>query len=114
MTSQYLKLIDKLSLATQERKISWEKSSKENEYKVCIDNFMITVACPPELDPMIAFMGEKQYASLAIWNAKGEKIDEIKAGPSSDDYGKLSELYNLAKREFNKIDEALDSIISKI
>ena len=114
MIKKYEEFVKKLQASTSERKISWEKTSGQNEYQAVIGKNSVSVKYHPATDFPIMSEDGKDYVSLLIWNSKGENIDEIKVPSSSFDYSTLYNLYEKARRACMKVEETLDEMMADL
>lgn len=115
--NKYDRLIDRLSDATSSHKLKWEKSSRENEFKVFIDKNVITIHFHEKSDifAMIsATPSYNDYVELTILGESGNILDSLKLYSDSDDYNKLKDLFLKVRRNYYNIDETIDNIISHI
>ena len=103
-----------LSRRSQKGKISWEKTSGQNEYQAVIGKNSVSVKYHPATDFPIMSEDGKDYVSLLIWNSEGENIDELKADSSSFDYSTLYNLYENARRACMKVEETLDEMMADL
>lgn len=104
----YKQLIEKLIKGTQLKKITWEKTSRETEFKTTVDTSMITTDnWDAEGDNCV---------DLAIWNDRGERIDSIYAteGEEDEDFKEIMKLYSVARAAYLRIDETISSILSHL
>lgn len=115
--NKYDSLIDRLSEATSSHKLEWEKSSRENEFKVFIDKNVITIYShnKSDLSAMIipAYL-YKDYVELAILDENGNVMDSLKLDSDSDGYNKLKDLFIKVRRIYYNIDKTIDNIISHL
>lgn len=102
----YKSLIDKLIKATQEKKITWTKTSGPNEYQTIIGSGAITTD-----RWVVDNYGEVDFVIL---NENGEQIDYISAIQGEPDYTCLSDLHQAAKRSYLKLDETIKEISDKL
>lgn len=105
--TMFQELINKLIKATEQKKISWGKTSRDTEYKVVLGSSMVTT------DNWIADDGET-CVDIAIWNSNGDQISTLSftdSDSSQEDYMKLLDLYNAAKNDYLKVDETISEIM---
>ena len=102
-------LIKKLISATEQKKISWDKTSRDTEYKVVLGSSMVTT------DNWVDVDGE-DCIDMAIWNSNGDKISSIVfvRQDSETDYNELMRLYITAKNDYLKVDETIAEILSHL
>lgn len=118
MIKKYQSLVDKLQNATADRKISWEPTSKGDEFKVNFGNSAVSVS-RYETFPDGIFGGNltaKLLAKLTLWDKDGNKIDEIITSKDEQisDYTSISNLYDTIRRSYYHVDEAIDDILNRL
>ncbi len=114
MIRKYQDFVEKLQSSTNERKITWEKASGQNEYQVAIGANSVSIKYHPASDFPIAGDDNIEYVSLLIWNSQGENIDEVRANAGSFDYSSLHGLYESARRASMKVEETLDEMLASL
>ena len=112
MIQKYKQLVEKLQQATDKRAISWEKTSRANEYQTMIGNNSISVQYYEKADFVID-LENKTHVSLLLWK-DGTNIDEVRADMGETDYITLQKLYDSARRSCMRVDETLDDILSQL
>lgn len=117
MTEQYTELINKLIEATKDKRIDWQLSINKDEYKTNVGGNSISIK-EHVYDPYAIFsdFDKETYAIMSISNISGKEIDSVKGSKESSpsDYKTLSNLYEIAKRSYNKVDETLDNILKEL
>lgn len=113
---RYDTLIDKLTNSTELGKIKWEQTSSKDEYQTKIGDNAISVGYfdPNNIANILAsatFSNNKNYYYLNIYNSKGVQVDTEERVANEAGYIKLRNLYQAAKRKYNKVDETLDEIL---
>ena len=114
MIQKYRDLVDKLQNATEERKITWEKTSSENGYFAEIGVNSVTVNYIP--GHSLAILGGEisERVSLALRNKDGDVIDEVKAETNNYDFHSLYKLYESARRSCLKVEETIDEMLANL
>lgn len=107
ISEKYKELIDKLVLATQNKKIVWDKTSNDNEYKSVIGSSMVTT-------DNWSFPDGINKVDFAIWNGNGVQVDYISATEGSLDYTDIMKLYSRAKAAYLKVDETIADILEHL
>lgn len=118
MIKKYQDLVAKLQQATTDRKISWEPTSKGDEFKVNFGNSAVSVSKYEKL-PNGIFGGNltvELFSKLTLWDKDGNKIDEIIVPQNEliSDYTVISNLYDTVRRSYYHVDEAIDDILNKL
>ena len=118
MIEKYQQIVKMLLTLTNEERVEWEKTSG-NEYKVNIGNNYITILYH-EANPynfMANAASDTSFLRLMLWNQNGELIDDVKIEKrdfDSTDYDNLMSLYVAARRQYGKVYDTLDTIISDL
>lgn len=99
-------LIERLIKGTKLKKVVWEQSSRETEYKTTLGENSVTT---DNWDSGIV-----TYVDLGIWNNKGEQVYSLSAKKGQDDYKELYNLYSTAKSAYLKVDEVVDDILNHL
>lgn len=107
IAEKYKELIDKLIVATQQKRIAWDRTSRESEYKANIGSSMVTT---DNWD----FPDEVMNVDFAIWNSDGIKVDAIYASDGSSDYTDIMRLYSAARASYLKADETIADILKNL
>ncbi len=109
MEKKYKELIDKLISSTLSKKISWERSKRESEYRVKLGPNTVTT------DNWTLFETGVECVDLGIWNQHNVLIDHI-AYEDNDaervEYRELFKLYSVARDSFFKVDDTISDIMS--
>ncbi len=104
---KYKELLNKLVSATQNKKIFWEKTSNDDEYKSIIGSSMVTTDSWNYPD------GVKKV-DFAIWNSNGVQVDSIVSSEGSSNYEEIMKLYSCAKASYLKVDETIADIMEHL
>lgn len=107
---KYKDLIEELINVTTLKKITWEKTKRENEFKVTIGSNVITT------DNWYLNSGNK-CVDLGILNQRDELIIHIAYEDNNgerQDYAYLMRLYIAAKNSYFKVDEVYDEIMVQL
>lgn len=108
--SNYIELIKRLQEKTKSKEVIWQKTSRDDEYKLDLDKGAITIdKWNPE---------QKYYLSvdLVMYNDKGDKIDRILANDdgSIEDFKILEQFHTEVRRAYYKVDETIKGIFAEI
>ncbi len=107
----YKLLIEKLKRKTLEKQTVWNKTSRDTEYKLNLENGAITVD---------KWVGEDRegalYVDFAIYNDDGDRVDILtfEAQEDKEDYTFLAELYVTVNRAYYKVDETIKNIFKEM
>ncbi len=104
---KYRELIEKLIRATRQKKVVWEQTSREAEYKAVIGSSMVTT---DNWD----FPDNVMNADVAIWNSNGMKVDSIQAMEGTEDYAEIMKLHSVARASFLRADETIADILGHL
>lgn len=104
---KYRDLIEKILLATEKKKIVWEKTSRGNEYKSMIGASMVTT---DNWD----FPEEVNNVDFAIWNSDGIQVDTVHAEQGTPEYAEIMKLHSAARSSYLKADETIADILSHL
>lgn len=112
-------LIDKLTSSTESGQVEWERTSSKNEYQTKIGENAVSVGYydPNDLANLVAISlnsVNKCYCYLSIYNSQGVAVDYEERFWGDPNYDKLKDLYQIAKRNYYKVDETLDAILKKL
>lgn len=113
MIPKYQQLVEKLQKATENRTISWERTSSPNEYQTIIGDNSISIRYHEKLG-FIINPSETTYVALLLWNKQGQNIDEVKEDKGDFDFKLLYNLYESARRASCNVDETLDEMLSQL
>lgn len=107
---RYQEVIDKLISGTQQKKIKWERTSRNSEFKVILGASIVMT------DHWVLENGV-QCVDLSLLNSDGEIAGRIafeNNEKEGDDYRYLLELYTIAKNSYYKVDETFSEILSNL
>ncbi len=107
---KYKEIIEKLVSSTRQKRIKWEKTSRDTEFKVVLGSSMVTT------DNWLLDTGTK-CVDLGLWNSNGELAGRIAFEDNElegEDYRTLLELYTLVKNSYYKVDETFDEILNNL
>lgn len=104
---KYRDLIEKILLATEQKKIVWEKTSRDNEYKSEIGASMVTTDNWDSPDGVI-------NVDFAIWNSNGVQVDTVQAEQGTPEYAELKKLHTAARASYLKADDTIADILNHL
>ena len=110
ISERYNELINKLIEGTKQKKLKWEKTQRDTEFKVVLGSSWVTT------DNWILNSGV-YCVDLGIWNSKGEQAGRIAFeddGEEQKDYNALLELYSAVKSAYYNVDDTFDEIFSHL
>lgn len=105
----YKELINKLKIATEQKRVTWNATSRDTEYMVKLGSSMVTT------DKWI--VGGVYTVDIAIWNSNGDKVSSIAYSQSdkdNDDYQEVLSLYMAAHDSYFRVDETIAEIMSNL
>lgn len=106
MIEQELKyLIQKLIEKTASKNAIWTRTSRDNEFKLELQNGAVTVD---------SWFNNISSADFAIINQNGDIIQRVVLNDDDADYQLLIELHELAKRAYFKVDDTIRSIFIEL
>ncbi|MES2765342.1 MAG: hypothetical protein V4642_05715 [Bacteroidota bacterium] len=108
MPENYQLLITKLTERTVNRDALWEKTSREEEFRLQLNSSVITI------DKWFDSFEGKVYYDLAIYNEDGHQIDKIGCSDTTDGYKLLKALHSAVSRIHYKVDETFKSIFEEL
>lgn len=113
MDEQLRSLIVNLVKKTNESKLRWDKTSRDNEFMVTLDSGSITV---DDFWATDEFSGEEERVlDLCILNAQGKQIERFYYERSGlEEFKSLQELHSIVYRKYHRIDEVINSILDDI
>lgn len=108
--NNFKNLIEKLLNKTQKREVIWQKSSREDEYKLDLDSGALTV---DKWSPENKF---NMSIDIAIYNDRGDRIDriEVHSEENPDDFKLLDEFHSEVRRTYYKVDETFKGILTEL
>lgn len=103
-------LIEKLLNKTRKREVIWQKTTREDEYKLDLDSGALTI---DKWSPDNKF---NMSIDVAIYNDRGDRIDriEVHAEDNPDDYKILDEFHSEVRRTYYKVDETFKGIFEEL
>lgn len=99
-------LIKTIVEKTDKGEITWGKTSRENEFKLFMENGAITT-------DNWEFEGE-DYIDMSIYNNFGDKIENFSPDKGSEEFSIIKELHQSAKREFFKVEKTIDGMFMEL
>lgn len=107
-------IVDALKLGTEEGRLNWQSTEREDEYSILFGSGGVTVDNWNHIEESDGTT--YKIVDIAFLNSVGEIIDQIsfEKTTNSVDYKILLDLHQLAKRNTLKIDETLNNILNDI
>jgi hypothetical protein len=102
------KLIDMLTIKTNNRVLTWEKTARSTEYQTELKRGRVTS------DLWYIPEGEEWRADIAVYNDSGEKVEYIQASQKDTDYQTLYTLWNIINNSYLKVDETINGIMKEL
>ena len=107
---KHMELIDKLIKGTSLKKLNWERTDRETEFKLVVGSSTVTT------DNWFLENGI-DCVDMSVLNKDGEIIDRI-AFENNDrerqEYTDLLRLYTAAKQSYFRVDEAFSELLSHL
>lgn len=104
---EYKRLVTGLKIKTEKRQITWKEGAHDQEFWVGVNNYKIVLARSIAYDSD----GESNYLiTFTLLNDNDDTIDAFSVSAYSSDYDEINELFNIARRNAYRIDEALQKL----
>ncbi len=107
---QISEIIDKLVQGTKLKKIRWEKTRRDTEFKVTLGSSSVST------DNWVLDTGE-DCVDLTLWNSNGDIAKRIafeNNGDEAADYKTLMTLYSLVKNSYYQVDETIEDVLKHL
>lgn len=107
---QVSEIIEKLIQGTKLKKIKWEKTRRETEFKVNLGSSSVST------DNWVLESGD-DCVDLTLWNSNGDIAKRIafeNSGEEVEDYNTLMDLYSLVKNSYYQVDETINDVLSHL
>lgn len=107
---QISEIIDKLIQGTKLKKIRWERTRRETEFKVTLGSSSVST------DNWVLDSGD-ECVDLTFWNSNGDIAKRIafeNNGEEAEDFKTLLELYSIVKNSYYQVDETIADIIGHL
>lgn len=111
--SKYNLLIDKLLQATTEGRLYWDSSSQSNEYQTSVGDILVLISGPRRSLGFNVNLNMENM-SIALVNNEGVEIDRQKVETSDSAYDNFLDLFDMARKNYYKVDETLQKIIDEV
>ncbi len=107
---KYRKIIDKLIEKSKAKKAIWNKTSRENEFKISLKSSIITTDL---WDDEHSQMG---LVDLVIRNQRGEVLASLVYNDQDEleDYKYLKLLHDYARESYYRVDDTIDDIFKEL
>jgi hypothetical protein len=104
----YKQLILKLAEKTAKKQVIWNKTTRDNEYKLSLEKGALTV------DRWVDQETDLDSVDLAIYNDRGDQIDRIYVNERQEDFDLFTDFHANVRRSYYKLDETIKSIFNEI
>ena len=112
ITKEYRELIDKIIERTNEGKIKWETTSDSLKFLCKIgDRTVVVYSYVYNFNPTGM---DLNCISFEILDFFGEKIDGIYVDESELDFAKMTDLYDMARRNALRIDQTIRDLLDAL
>lgn len=101
-------LVKSIIIKTNAGKANWGKTARVDEFKLFFEKGAITT------DSWSLDDGNIVLFDFAIYNLNGDRIEYFSRGPIDDGYQYLSELHEVARRDYYKVDETISGLFDEI
>ena len=104
---QISEIIDKLIQGTKLKKIKWQRTGRETEFKVTLGSSSVST------DKWMLDSGD-ECVDFTLWNKNGDIAKRIAFEDNeeeAEDYKKLFEFYSLVKNSYYQVDETIEDIL---
>jgi hypothetical protein len=108
ISEQYTELINKLLSKTIEKKIQWQKSSSQGEFKLQLTIGTLTINKYDES------YNNSAVVTINIYNNSGDKIDTLYVEDSAPEYKLLDSFYSSIRRSYYRVDETIQGFFSEL
>lgn len=112
ITKEYRELINKIIERTNEDKIKWEPTSDSQKFLCKISSKTVVVRSYVYLNPEIG--QDLSCVSFEILDIMGELIDGVYVDETESDYVKMSDLYDMARRNALRIDQTIRDLLDAL
>lgn len=112
-SNKYNQLINLLLKSTRDNRVSWSRTSRQNEYTSDVLNYSITITKLSQSTFSIS-NGISDKFAISLINENGDNIDIQEVLSSDADYSLIASLYAEARRSYFKVDEVLDTLIDNL
>jgi len=108
--TNYTELLDKLLEKTKNKEVIWQKTSREDEYKLQLEIGALTI------DRWKNDKNSREFVDVNFYNDRGDNIDRLYASEFDDpmNYAYLINLHTEIKRAYYKVDETLKGLLDEI
>ncbi len=106
----FKQLIAKLLDKTQKKEVIWQKTSRQDEYKLELASGALTI------DKWSPDNKYNMSIDIAIYNDRGDRIDRIAASEDEEheDFKLLDEFHTEVRRAYYKVDETFKGIFDEL
>lgn len=114
MEDRINKVIDSLVQGTENKKLNWQGTARETEFIINLKQGSITVDSWANYDPENDVNYE--MADISFLNTNGERVETVSFSrhEENEEYRKIYNLHNIARRNSLRIDETIDSMLEEI
>jgi hypothetical protein len=106
MNERIINLIDRLKVKTESGELKWEKTSRENEFKIDLQNGAVSTDIWEEQGSILI--------DFRLFNADGEQIGSWVYNARDIYYETLSDLHSIIVNKYLRIDETLDGLLDEL
>lgn len=99
-------LINSLKKKTHNNEAKWSTTSRKTEFKLSLSQGSVTI------DKWTDSSGS--FCDITIYDKNGVNIDRVVYNRSSSIFSELSDLIDLVRRKYYKVDETIDVFIKEL
>ena len=113
INNNYPRLIEKLIDATKENRITWQQSTRDNEFVVEVNGYSVAVLLSSK--SLFSIDPDKTAACIiSLINEEGVTVDTCSIASNEEGYESAVTLYNVAKRSYYKVDDVLKELADSL
>lgn len=109
LTKKISTLVDKLISLSRDGKLAWEETVDENTFLTAVSGFGVDIS-KAGVSPFSDYR-------LRVSDQVGKTLEDVRvkrSGADSEDWEKIDELFEIARRNARDVDAALTTLISSL
>jgi hypothetical protein len=106
MNERIIDLINRLKEKTESGELKWEKTSRENEFKVDMKNGAVSTDLWNEMG--------NEIIDFRVYNMIGDLIGSWSYNPGDINFHSILELHTIIVSKYLRIDETLDGLLEEL
>lgn len=115
--SPYREIIDGLVKSTKAKKITWFKTSTQNEFKANLPSGSVSVWVdqPEDIFATRITLASMPKADFVIYNQNGDEVHKVQVNNrESVEYDEIYGLHGLAKQSYLRSDETISGLLNDL